>query len=144
MFEKEALGLQKLKSSKALRIPKVFSHGTIKNEAYLVLEYLPSTPRKEDFWSKFGEGLAKQHRVTQKTFGLEKDNYIGSLPQYNSCKITDAAEFYIEKRLQPQFQLAAKNGFSLRQSTSLYLLLNKKGPKLTAQANSSSFRNPTP
>ena len=30
----------------------------------------------------------------------------------------------------------AKNGFSLRQGTSLYLLVKKKGPKLTAQANS--------
>ena len=129
MFEKEALGLQKLKSSKALRIPKVFSHGTIKNEAYLVLEYLPSTPRKEDFWSKFGEGLAKQHRVTQKTFGLEKDNYIGSLPQYNSCKITDAAEFYIEKRLQPQFQLAAKNGFSFKNLEQFYKTISEIIPK---------------
>lgn len=114
MFKKEALGLEKLSTAKALRIPEVFGYGTIEKEAYLLLEYLSAARKKEDFWSKFGKGLAKQHQVSQETFGLEEDNFIGSLPQYNTCKITDAAEFYIKKRLQPQFQLAAKNGFPFK------------------------------
>ena len=42
--------------------------------------------------------------------GLEKDNFIGSLPQYNyHCR--SAADFYIEQRLQPQFTMAGQRGF---------------------------------
>ncbi len=129
MFKKEAFGLQKLRSAKALRIPEVFGYGTIEKEAYLLLEYLPSASKTTNFWKEFGEGLVKQHQVSQATFGLEQDNYIGSLPQYNICNITDAAEFYIEKRLQPQFQLAVKNGFSFKNLNRFYQNIAELIPK---------------
>ena len=50
MFEKEALGLKKLSVANALRIPEVFAYGTIQKEAYLLLEYLSTSSKKENFW----------------------------------------------------------------------------------------------
>ena len=129
MFEKEALGLKKLSVANALRIPEVFAYGTIQKEAYLLLEYLSTSSKKENFWLNFSEGLAKQHQVSQSTFGLEEDNYIGSLPQYNISTITNAAEFYIEKRLKPQFQLASKNGFSFQNLNRFYQNIAELIPK---------------
>lgn len=129
MFKKEALGLQKLSAANALRIPEIFGYGAIQNEAYLLLEYLSTAAKKENFWANFAEGLAKQHLVSQTTFGLEEDNYIGSLPQYNISTITNAAEFYIEKRLKPQFQLASKNGFSFQNLNRFYQNIAELIPK---------------
>ncbi len=114
MFSKEANGLDLLASAKALKTPNVLSFGTIENNSYLLLEYINSGKKLVDFWGNFAIGLAKQHQKTQKTFGLEEDNYIGSLPQYNNSDSSFLVNFYIENRLEPQFQLAAKNGFSFK------------------------------
>ncbi|SFU50574.1 hypothetical protein SAMN05216480_105166 [Pustulibacterium marinum] len=119
MFAKEAKGLQLLNSANALKIPEVVSFGEIENTSYLLLEYIPEGKQAHTFWKDFGIGLAKQHQTTQATFGLDHDNYIGSLPQNNSGNIQNAADFYTEKRLEPQFQIAAKQGFSF-ETTSFY------------------------
>lgn len=121
MFKKEAAGLKLLKSADAFTIPEVISTGEIGDQAYLLLEYLPPHTNKEDTWQDFAESLAKLHRTSADTFGLDHDNYIGSLPQYNKTDITDAKEFYIEKRLKPQFEMAnKKGGFSFGRLDRMY------------------------
>lgn len=119
MFAKEAKGLQLLATANALKIPEVISFGEVENTSYLLLAYLPEGKQTNSFWEDFGIGLAQQHQKTQATFGLDHDNYIGSLPQYNSGNIENVADFYIEKRLEPQFQMASKQGFSF-ETTSFY------------------------
>lgn len=114
MFSKEANGLDLLASAKALKTPNVLCFGSIKNNSYLLIEYIDSGKKSVDFWENFALGLAKQHQKTQKTFGLTEDNYIGSLPQYNVSNSSSLLQFYIENRLEPQFQLAAKNGFAFK------------------------------
>lgn len=120
MFQKEAAGLKLLKNSGSFRIPEVFGFGEISNHAYLLLEYLPNGKKGHGFWLDFAEKLVELHKNTSETFGLDHDNYIGSLPQYNKTKIQNSTEFYYEKRLKPQLDLAAKNGYNFKDLDKFY------------------------
>jgi len=119
MFEAEKLGLDTLSKPSVIDVPKPLKTGRIDSYSYLLLEHKNSTPKASDFWEIFGEQLAKLHQQTSKSFGFEKDNYIGSLPQYNDQK-DSAAKFYIEMRLQPQIKLAEEKGFQLNIKDSFY------------------------
>ncbi|TBW30279.1 fructosamine kinase family protein [Gramella sp. KN1008] len=119
MFEAERLGLQKLAEPEVIDVPKPLATGAIKEMAYLLLEYKDSGRKSSNFWESFGEQMAKLHKTTAEDFGLEKDNYIGSLPQYNDKK-DSAAEFYISMRLQPQIKMARDKGFQLNVSDNFY------------------------
>ena len=94
MFEAEAKGLQLLSNSKSFKIPTVLGFGTIENTSYLLLEYLAEGTKSKDFWQQFAENLARLHKTTQPHFGLDHDNYIGSLPQYNNSEISAARFLY--------------------------------------------------
>ena len=82
MFEKEKKGLELLNKSSFI-IPNVFSSGSLKQLGYLILEYIK--PSKSINWKIFGEKLASLHQITSQEFGLDYDNYIGSIEQINSC-----------------------------------------------------------
>ena len=59
---------------------------------------------------KFGQQLAAMHSVTDSQFGWQRNNTIGSTPQYNSQ--TDSwIEFWRQQRLLPQLILAEQNGY---------------------------------
>ncbi|MGB5941716.1 MAG: fructosamine kinase family protein [Leeuwenhoekiella sp.] len=119
MFAREAEGLQLLATTKTFQVPEVHLHGEWEHQSYLVMEYIPQGREKDDFWALFGKNLAKLHRNSRSQFGLHYDNYIGSLPQYNTAK-TDAAEFYITQRLEPQFKIAAEGGYSFDNISAFY------------------------
>ena len=110
MFKKEALGLKALKKPQCIDVPEVIIIGTFENKSYLVQEYRPTGSKTTDFWSVFGHKLAKLHQESASQFGFAEDNYIGSLPQYNTAE-DNAVDFYINQRLRPQFELAEKNGY---------------------------------
>lgn len=110
MFRCEALGLAFLGASRAIATPKVVLEGcTEQGIAYLLLEYLAPGPKTRMFWEKFGEGLAAIHGGPSAWFGLSHDNFIGSLPQYNT-RCDNWPEFYTTQRLQPQLQMARDQG----------------------------------
>ena len=111
MFEAEAKGLQLLQKSKTFTIPDVFHAGTFENNSFLLLSYVSSGERSSTFWQDFGKQLAVLHQHTHSYFGLAYNNYIGSLPQYNT-QFSNAAQFYITQRLEPQLKIAKQNGFS--------------------------------
>ncbi|MFI2741099.1 fructosamine kinase family protein [Zhouia sp. PK063] len=111
MFAAEAIGLKTLAKTQAFKTPKVISHGEFANQSYLILEYIHSGSMGKSFWLNFGKQLARLHKTTNLYFGLETHNYIGSLPQYNT-KTENLPSFYIEQRLEPQFKLASKKGYS--------------------------------
>ncbi len=110
MFESEAKGLKILASANTIHVPEVIAFGESGNQSYLILEWIQSSGRNKKFWENFGERLAHVHKFTSEYFGLEHDNYIGSLPQRNH-QHTDWTIFFIEERLKPQVQLALTNGF---------------------------------
>lgn len=120
MFEKEAQGLTLLRKANAFKVPKVYNHGIVDQFSYLLIEWIPEGNPGPTFWDEFAEHLAQLHRQTSGHFGLDTDNYIGSLPQYNKTSLKQPADFYIEKRLKPQFKLAKKNGFDFPDLDSFY------------------------
>ncbi len=126
MFQAEAKGLELLQKSNSFQIPKVKATGEFQNQAYLVLEYIPKGATSSKFWEIFAKEIALLHQTTQDYFGLDHDNYIGSLPQYNSHR-EKASEFYIEQRLEPQFKIARDLGFSF-QLGALYKNLESEIP----------------
>jgi protein-ribulosamine 3-kinase len=108
-FAAEADGLAALRAA-GMRAPEPCSHGTAGRQAYLVLEYLDLNGRKD--FAALGRMLASAHRRTGPRFGWQRDNYIGSTPQQNGW-CDDWGEFWMERRIRPQLELARRNGFSI-------------------------------
>ncbi len=127
MFEAETEGLQELRKPNVFTVPKVLHSGSCNDDAYLLLEYMDSGNQTESFWVVFGEQLALLHKQSKPYFGFENDNYIGSLPQYNTF-CNSAIEFYITQRLQPQFEMASQKGFSFGSLDSFYNNLETEIP----------------
>ena len=111
-FAAEADGLAALRNA-GLRAPEPLAHGVAGGEAYLLLEFL-ELKGKGDF-AALGRMLAAAHRKPGPRFGWERDNYIGSTPQKNGWA-DDWAEFWRERRLRPQLELARSKGFDLRKA----------------------------
>ncbi len=105
MFPAEAKGLAWLAEARALRIPEVLavSRGG-EGPAFLVLELLRPGRRQPDFDQVLGRGLAALHGCPPGGFGLDHDNFIGSLPQSNRAHGT-WADFFREERLEAQLAL---------------------------------------
>lgn len=119
MFTAEKEGMEDLARPGVIRVPKVLGTGKIGSNSYILIEFIASAPPQKDFSQKFGQQLAALHKTTAKDFGYKIDNYIGSLPQYNTSRPT-AAEFYINQRLEPQFKMAVDRGFDLGKTQFLY------------------------
>ena len=109
MFEKEARGLTLLSDADEIKVPRVIGFGESGDSAFLILNYIKSVSKKSGFWETFGKNLAALHRHTQAEFGLDHDNYIGSLPQRNRSHKT-WADFFREERLEPQISMAFNRG----------------------------------
>jgi fructosamine-3-kinase len=112
-FAAEAAGLGELARAQAVRIPRVRALGSTRSAAYLALEWIDfgsCTHRSE---ALLGEQLADQHRVSSARFGWERDNTIGSTPQRNDWS-SDWIEFFRERRLRVQLDLARRNGHAGR------------------------------
>lgn len=115
MFEAEAKGLKLLADANEIKIPEVISQKTIDETDFLILEFIesgafqhPPSPLQRGtntFWHDFGKSLAKLHKHTSEKFGLDHDNYIGSLPQSNK-QHNKWNEFFILERLEPQIKMA--------------------------------------
>jgi protein-ribulosamine 3-kinase len=109
MFDAEAKGLELLGSGSTLIVPKVMDFGTAGPFQFLLLEYIDSGKKTLDFWDRFGSGLARIHKRSSTHFGLDHNNYIGSLPQRNTQN-TSWTEFFIHERLLPQLHFARDVG----------------------------------
>ncbi|NVO01489.1 MAG: fructosamine kinase family protein [Bacteroidetes bacterium] len=119
MFELEARGLNLLRETNEIKIPNTIHIGNTENFSFLLLEWLESSIQSKNFWEIFGISLAKLHQNTNVNFGLDHDNYIGSLKQYNTGKL-DWASFFIENRIEFQLRLARNNQFVDKAITSKF------------------------
>lgn len=107
-FTAEARGLEALRAAAPadlLRVPKVL----LASEDGLVLEWLEPGARGDDYWERFGAGLAAIHGLPQPHFGFEHDNYCGLTPQPNP-HFSDGFHFFASARLQHQARLARDRG----------------------------------
>lgn len=121
MYKSEKNGLETLAGTNTIEIPKVINIGETGDQSYMLLEYKETGKPGANFGETFGPQLAGLHKNTSDQFGFSEDNYIGSLPQYNT-RHTDAAEFYVTQRIAPQLELAKKQNFDL--GISKYFLRN--------------------
>jgi hypothetical protein len=109
MFEKEAKGLNILSGKSTLKVPAVIALGASENVAFLILDYVDSGSKGPGFWDQFAKGLAQLHKNSADRFGLDHDNYIGSL--YQSNKMYNSwTEFFQAERLEKQLKLARDHG----------------------------------
>ncbi len=126
MFEKEVLGLELLRKPGAPRVPEVVAFDETGEFGWLLLEYIEPGSPGDIFWEDFGFSLAELHKNSNPFFGLDHDNYIGSLPQSNPNHAS-WHEFFIEERLHPQLIMAHKKGLAdhrlLKQFESLYCVI---------------------
>jgi fructosamine-3-kinase len=108
MFAAEAAGLDWLRTG-ALPLPRVLAVGA----RWLALEWLAldGSPRSAGpaFEAALGAGLAELHLRGAPSFGLDRDNFLATLPQRNA-PADDWPTFYVERRLRPLVELGAARG----------------------------------
>jgi fructosamine-3-kinase len=128
MFHKEAKGLKLLAEANQIKTPQIIGVDQADDHSFLVLEYIENGRIHSKFWSQFAISLAKQHQSSQNNFGLDHDNYIGSLYQSNKNH-KDWITFFIQERIKAQLKLA--NDFNLidkailKAAERLFLVLNE-------------------
>lgn len=105
LFTSEVKGLELLRSVGELRIPEVIAQGEEAGITFLLMEYITPEEEDRDFQARFGRALAKLHRHSHASFGLDHDNHIGLLPQVNTPN-RDWVEFLVECRFEPLVKMA--------------------------------------
>lgn len=106
MFETEAKGLELLGSADTdLKIPAV----KLQRESFLVLDWIDEGGGKQHSAFDFGAELAKLHKTTSDSFGLDHDNFIGRLPQSNNTH-SNWADFFAIERIEPQVKMGVESG----------------------------------
>ena len=107
-FNCEAKGLKLLRGT--INSPKVWHVEDNDEFSLMILDFIEKSYPNNRFWENFGFSLAKLHQNYAKNYGLEYDNYMGSLPQKNITeKPLSWVEFFITKRLMPQVEMAVNN-----------------------------------
>jgi fructosamine-3-kinase len=135
MFTAEARGLEWLDEAQALRIPRVLAVSDAK-PAFLALELLTPGTRQRDFDEVLGRSLAGLHRFGAPGFGLDEDNFIGRLPQWNR-PTDDWATFYWSRRLEPQLRRGADRGLIGGSLLRRFSALERALPGLVAEEGAS-------
>lgn len=111
-FQAEIIGLDALRKTNTIGVPKTFGIGIDKSQgtSFLLMEYLQTAPNSSNYWEVFGRELAALHRAdcsnfSDLPFGFTSDNYIGASPQINTPKETWIS-FFRDCRLLPQIKMA--------------------------------------
>jgi protein-ribulosamine 3-kinase len=131
MFEKESFGLKLLSQNSDFKIPEMILCDSENEKAFLVLEYISTGTKTNSYFQLFGKCLSALHKKSNEQFGLDQDNYIGSLLQSNSFH-RNWIEFFITERLSKQLQLAldkrAIDAAFLRKFEKIFKRLNELIP----------------
>ncbi len=107
MFTKEKMGLELIAQTGA-KVPKVILTFSNSNYQFLLLEFITESSADNIFWKNFAKDLVKVHQCFGNIFGLDYNNYIGSLNQNNTQKSLWNS-FFIENRLMPLVKSAYDN-----------------------------------
>ena len=119
MFESEQRGLELLMSSKTVFVPQTICTGIFETNAYLIQHFISPGQRKENYYEMLGCNLAALHKNVSHYFGLDHDNYIGSLKQYNNPHV-NGADFMINERFDPLIKTAYEKNLLDKTNLSLY------------------------
>jgi len=122
ILQNEVNGLNELRKGKEIKIPQVIAV----TDEHLVLEFIETGKRKNNFSELFGVKLARLHKIKSDKFGFYENNFIGYTPQINLPENNNWLEFYWENRLLYQFKLAENNGYADAVLRKLFLKLEKQ------------------
>jgi protein-ribulosamine 3-kinase len=100
LFKYEQMGLETLAQHSIIKVPEIYDCFEEDNYQILLLEWINPSERTPHFWQNFGQQLAQLHSVSNTQFGLDHNNYMGSVPQLNSFS-TNWNEFFSNQRLLP-------------------------------------------
>ena len=129
MFAVEKKGLELLKNQSKFIIPQPLLVEKIPKYDFLLMEWVEM--KSQGDWKLFGQTLAELHKQTNPQFGLDHQNYIGSLSQDNTFEPT-WSEFFINRRLHPLSKKAYDKGQlerkTLKAIENLYGRLNEIYP----------------
>lgn len=120
MFALEAEGLKLIRRSGTLAVPEVLGFGVAAGQQFLLLEWINAGSETSQAQEQLGIQLARLHRQSAQMFGLEYDNYIGSLPQANTLA-NSWTDFFITIRIQPLIEMAVSKNQAV---SDLYDLFN--------------------
>lgn len=105
MYAAEAAGLEWLRAG-PVRVPHVIAVGA----SFLALEWLELSNKGPRFDMTFGRELARLHAIGAPGFGLERDNFLATIPQSNAPLESDGPTFWVERRLRPMCERAHAMG----------------------------------
>ena len=129
-FASEARGLEELRKSGVVRVPKVEAQGP----DFLLLEWIEvGKKNKDSSMEELGCQLAELHCFRGDKFGFVEDNFIGDSPQSNLTSTEgneNWAAFFVENRLQFQVELAEQKGYATLELRKLLDVLIEKIPDL--------------
>lgn len=100
IFEKEADGLNTMRTHCPLKIPEVFNFGRDESYNFILMEWIDAEKATSTYWQELGLGLAQMHMATQNDFGYKSSNYIASIPQQNQPNHS-WSDFFVQSRLDP-------------------------------------------
>lgn len=109
MFQSEKDGLDAIRNTKTIAAPQVYFCEAWEKGAFLIMEYVEAERSTDRGMAALGRQLAQLHERECSTFGWNRDNFIGSLPQSNE-RSGSWSEFYVAERLQPQLELSINRG----------------------------------
>jgi fructosamine-3-kinase len=109
MFEAEAAGLEVLRESNTIRVPKPILTGISASHAFIVMEYITFGAGPDE--ARFAQQLASLHACEKPVFGFAFDNTIGTSLQLNAV-CDNWVSFWQQQRLGYQLALAQNNNLS--------------------------------
>ena len=109
LFALEAAGLGAIQQTHTIATPQVKFYGDFDDQSFLLLEWIETGPTTAAASALLGQQLAQLHRNSNPLFGLNADNYMGSLPQSNR-RHGRWCDFFVQERLLPMVNMALSKG----------------------------------
>ncbi len=134
MFEKEALGLKLLKEKAKINIPEVSSTGKIDDKCYLILNWIDNSKYTVNTDQNLARQLATLHNTSDEYFGLEYDNFIGTLIQKN-IQNKNWLDFYFSNRIEYQLRMSVNSNLIsktyIAKAENMFSIIEKDYPDAT-------------
>lgn len=107
-FSKEAVGLERIKSTNTVATPEVYTYRDQPGASFIVMEWIDGV-KGETAEEKLAEQIAAMHQTYAASHGFTEDTYVGTLRQPNGL-YTSWLEYYRDRRLSNQRDIGIRNG----------------------------------
>ncbi|WP_277749458.1 fructosamine kinase family protein [Oceanobacillus halophilus] len=107
-FNFEAEGLNKIRETKSIRVPKVYGVYEVSQVPMLWMEWIEGE-KENHTETLLGEQVAKLHQCEGPGYGYNKESYIGKLKQNNKI-VHSWITYYRDYRLKGQLSIGRNRG----------------------------------